>query len=93
MTENEAIKQLQIGYLRDTEDLVQAKHIAITALEENQKFHAIGTVEEFKTLKEKNEPKKPIDKIMYLECPACGDVEILDCDYCPVCGQKLDWND
>lgn len=40
---------------------------------------------------EKQIPKKPIDKIMYLECPACGDVGILDCGYCPVCGQKIDW--
>ena len=55
------------------------------------KYRAIGTIEEFKALKEKNEPKKPIDKIMYLECPTCGDVGILDCGYCSVCGQKLDW--
>ena len=40
---------------------------------------------------EKQVAKKPIDKIMYLECPTCGDVGILDCGYCPVCGQKLDW--
>ena len=33
MTESEAIKELQVGYLGDTEDLVQAKHIAIKALE------------------------------------------------------------
>ena len=33
MTESEAIKELQVGYLGDTEYLVQAKHIAIKALE------------------------------------------------------------
>lgn len=33
MTEIEAIKQLKVGYLGDTEDLVEAKHIAIKALE------------------------------------------------------------
>jgi L-lactate utilization protein LutB len=38
MTENEAIKQLQVGYLGDTEELVQAKHIAIKALEEVQAY-------------------------------------------------------
>ena len=38
MTEHEAIKQLQVGYLGDTEDLVQAKHIAIKALEEIPKY-------------------------------------------------------
>ena len=52
MTENEAIKQLQVGYLGDTEDLVQAKHIAIKALKEIQQYRAIGTVEELKVLKE-----------------------------------------
>lgn len=40
---------------------------------------------------EKQIPKKPIDKLMYLECPTCGDVGIEDCGYCPCCGQKLDW--
>ena len=33
MTESEAIKELQVGYLGDTEDLVQAKHIAINAIQ------------------------------------------------------------
>lgn len=33
MTNEQAIKELQIGYLGDTENLVQAKHIAIKALE------------------------------------------------------------
>ena len=56
-----------------------------------RQYSRIGTVEEFKALKEKNDPKKPIDKIMYLECPTCGDVGILDCGYCSVCGQELDW--
>lgn len=41
---------------------------------------------------EKQIAKKPIDKLMYIECPACGDVGIEDCAYCPVCGQKLDWS-
>lgn len=40
---------------------------------------------------EKQIPKKPIDKLMYLECPSCGDVGIEDCGYCPCCGQALDW--
>lgn len=46
MTENEAIKQLQVGYLGDTEDLVQAKHIAIKALEEIKQYRAIGLTPE-----------------------------------------------
>lgn len=41
--------------------------------------------------REKQEPKKPTDRCMYKECPACGEVEIEFCKYCPICGQKLDW--
>lgn len=64
----------------------------VSILTEIQQYRAIGTIEEIKILKEKNVAKKPIDKIMYLECPTCGNVGILDCDYCSVCGQKLDWD-
>lgn len=40
---------------------------------------------------EKQVPKEPTDRCMYKECPACGEVEIQFCKYCPSCGQKLDW--
>lgn len=43
--------------------------------------------------REKQEPKEPTDRCMYKECPACGEVEIQFCKYCPSCGQKLDWRD
>lgn len=43
--------------------------------------------------REKQEPKEPTDRCMYKECPACGEVEIQFCKYCPSCGQKLDWSD
>lgn len=36
----------------------KALDMAIQALEEIQQYRAIGTVEEFKSLKKKNEPKK-----------------------------------
>lgn len=41
--------------------------------------------------REKQEPKEPTDRCMYKECPACGEVEIQFCKYCPSCGQKLNW--
>lgn len=54
----------------------------IDCLEKLQQFEAIGTVEEFKVLKEKNVAKKPIEKVLpYSEefgfnsewkCPTCG---------------------
>lgn len=43
--------------------------------------------------REKQEPKEPTDRCMYKECPACGEVEIEFCKYCPSCGQKLDWRE
>lgn len=42
---------------------------------------------------EKQVAKKPVDKIMFEECPNCGSVEIANCRYCCECGQKIDWSD
>lgn len=68
---------------------------AIKALEEIQQYRAIGTVEEFKMLKEKNIPKKPdIEKFWGyddLMCPNCKSYKIRKPNYCDKCGQKLDW--
>lgn len=58
-----------------------------------QKYQDIGTVEEFRQLKEKATAKKPIDRIMFKECPNCGAVDIANCGCCPDCGQKLDWSE
>ena len=71
-------------------------------LEEIQLYRAIGTVEEFKALKERVEAKKPIlnnPKIneFYIKeaklCPSCHSY-INDCsgDYCRDCGQRIDWS-
>jgi hypothetical protein len=64
-------------------------------------YSAIGTVEEFKALKEKNEPKKPIKNNPIINegwskeatlCPMCnGYVSRFGDNYCPKCGNKLDW--
>lgn len=62
-------------------------------INEIEQYQAIGTVEECRAAVDKQVAKKPIDKIMYLECPACGDVGILDCKYCSCCGQKIDWQE
>lgn len=60
-------------------------------MNEIEAYRAIGTIEECRAAVEKQVAKKPVDKIMFLECPNCGDVGILDCLYCSCCGQKLDW--
>lgn len=103
MTENEAMKNLEtlerfyriaksgsalhevlINFVT-LEDLV----VAIQALEEIQKYRAIGTVEEFKALKEKSEPKKPIiHGLGQRYCPICK-CGGADHFYCARCGQKL----
>lgn len=71
---------------------------------ELEQYQAIGTVEEFKALKEKNEPKKPKmitrcgELIKFYPCPNCSTSE----NYVPVypkqkhcveCGQALDWSE
>ena len=72
---------------------LQNVEIKINALYEVQKYRAIGTIEEFKALKEKSEPKK----IKYEEycgfsdpvCPECKrDIDSED-KYCRWCGQTL----
>ena len=62
-------------------------------------YRAIGTVEEFKALKEKAEPKKAISIDgwgEYWKCPTCGKyvVDNWGCKYkyCRECGTKFDWS-
>ena len=107
MTENEAKVKLErtsvLWNNAKLTEIVEAVKVAIQAIERVQKFEAIGTIEEFKALKEKNEPKRPIcyDKHHY-KCPICGEELGVDDDsiyiyeeelpnYCSKCGQKLDW--
>lgn len=105
MTENEAIKVMK-WYSEEEygEGLVSESHrMAIQALEEIQQYRAIGTIEEFKALKEKVEPKKPLPKgthkgIDNFYCPNCNHPltnrhEQCELPYCDICGQKLDWSE
>ena len=77
----------------------------IDCLEKLQQFEAIGTVEEFNALKEKNTPYKPQEyEDKYYGCK-CGEVLLEKWEvyptkmmpkswglpYCMGCGQKLDW--
>ena len=61
-------------------------------LEEVQQYREIGTIEEFKELKEKNEPKKVDEDYCCPICHTCGmDDDGIKGTYCTDCGQKLDW--
>ena len=109
MTENKnkTIKELRYIHKRcDNEGRYSecdALENAICAIEENQQYHAIGTVEELQALKEKAEPKKPnyegdgyYNGELVLDtwiCPNCGksyEVDYDNYDYCPNCGQNID---
>ena len=105
MTENEAIKEVRFNMSRiglndkSAKRVSEAKNMAIQALEEVQKYRAIGTPEECRSAVEKQTAKKPsqdsLDGLHYFPtCPSCGyglDEEDRE-SYCE-CGQKLDWSD
>ena len=80
--------------------------MAIKALEEVQKYRAIVTPEECRAAVEKQTAKKPdyegdgyADGHLVYDtwiCPCCGkhyEVDYDNYNYCPDCGQKLDWSD
>ena len=77
-------------------DSIEAVKVAIATLEEIQQYRAIGTVEEFKALKEKSEPKKgiPYSSVKnhkFVECPNCHKDMDLYYDFCQYCAQAVDW--
>jgi len=104
MTESEAIKKIrkqicnEKGVQRYCTDncMYGTEHcaysVAIQALEEVQAYRAIGTIERFRELTEKAEPKRVDDNYC---CPVCHtyakDDEGVAGEYCPNCGQRLDW--
>ena len=89
----QALEEIQqykaIGLTPELIEAMQGHNVAL--INDLGEYQAIGTVEECRVAVEKQVAKKPVDKIMFLECPNCGDVGILDCLYCSCCGQKLDW--
>lgn len=75
-------------------------------LEELKQYRAIGTPEECKAATEKQTAKKPdyegdgySDGHLVYDtwiCPCCGkhyEVDYDDYDFCPACGQCIDWSD
>lgn len=80
----------------------QYEHIS-KLFEELKAYRAIGTIEEFKALKEKSMARKPLPKgthkgIDNFYCPNCNHPltnrhEQCELPYCDICGQKLDWGE
>lgn len=77
---------------------------AIEALEEVQQYRQIGTVDECREAMEKQTSKVPDyegdgysnGQLVYdtWVCPCCGhhyEVDYDDYEYCPKCGQHIDW--
>ena len=105
MTESEAKSKIKhrIGVIREIagsdSKSVEDLEIAIQALKEIREYRELGTVEELKALKEKNEPKKPI-RNDECTCPSCGthnevvekrrNTVAFDTVYCWHCGQSLE---
>ena len=92
MTKIEAIKELQVGYLGDTENLVQAKHIAINAIQKQIPKKIVRV------------KLRPTEWGSGFRCPECEaeQTETEFCGYeksdnkitfCWGCGQKLDRRD
>jgi len=67
------------------------------SFDELEAYRSIGTVEEFKALKEKSVAKKPRFYAHNYYCTECGNLvgnnefEWQRFLYCDKCGQKLDW--
>ena len=89
-------------------DYATAKEAVTTEMKRNlnyslKEYQAIGTIEEFKALKEKNTAKKPnqvskaMDKDKYVgligRCPNCGSIVAEDNLVCEDCFQVLDWSE
>lgn len=104
MMENENI-QIAIGNLtaiklicKKFENAEETIDLAIKALEKVQQFEAIGTVEEFKDLKEKSLSKKPLHQGFVFACPCCNDKITVGSVFlrpnqkcCIDCGTEFDW--
>lgn len=104
MTENEAKKWMNT--LKNLNSILpevqEACRMAEKCFEEIQQYRAIGTVEEFKALKEKNEPKRlltkwemyPTNHGVYSSadrwCPSCKNL-VFDGDW-SVSKQKMMYN-
>ena len=70
---------------------LQNVETVIQALEEIQQYKAIGTIEEFKALKEKNTPKKVAYQGEHEKCPNCGSFHVFG-KHCTECGQAVDYD-
>lgn len=86
MAINALKRQQELKELGFTDEIIQNyKIFEDECVAKGFSFHSIITA------REKMTAKSVVDRIMFKECPACGNVEIESCKCCPECGQKLLW--
>lgn len=101
---NELEAYRAIGLTPELIEAMQGHNIAM--INDLGEYQSIGTIDEFKDLKEKAEPKKIIAKKKtqsYLGtdyyCPTCHKrqltayIKVKGDDYCKDCGQHFDWSE
>ena len=103
MTWSEAIKDLNffIDKLHNGifGDKVGCLHVAISAIEQNREYQAIGTVKEIREAVGRQKEMKTGEQYINgygnkkAECLNCHCVIMHPANYCKFCGQKLDWSD
>ena len=79
----------------DFERLDNAGAEIMGCLDELNSYRAIGTIEEFKALKEKNTPMELAehnfqDEVHHYLCPSCRSIVSCTQNYCEECGQALE---
>lgn len=89
------------GYERAIQSSIENYNLYREYKAKVQEFEEIGTIEEFKTLKEKSVAKKPksnkviISGDSYAYCPHCKgsiEAEFMKPRNCRKCGGELDWS-
>lgn len=106
MTENEAIARMKYRINTATEAIGKGSdgkayedmEMAIKALEEIQRYRAIGTVNECMDAKERLKLKKykkihPCKSVTYYQCPCCDSLLHINENFCVECGQAIAWED
>lgn len=107
LAEEEVCEECNYYHSCDHTNQADMARIAISAMQELQEYKQLGTLEEIKNAVDKQIPKSPTyegdgyapdGSFVWDEwlCPHCGsryEVEYDDYDYCPNCGQHIDWSE